>query len=322
MPHHHHAADRRLGLAVGLNLAIVIAEVIGGIASGSLALLSDAGHNLSDVMALALALFARRLGRRPPSTRHTFGFRRAEVLAALLNAATLLVVVTLIVREAVDRLQDPQPIQGTLMLTVAVVGLVANLVSVVLLHRDAHAHDINMRAAFVHLLQDTLSSVVVVAAALLAEWRHGPVLDPIASIVVAVAVLHAGWELLRDATHILMEATPRDLDLEEIRRTCEASTDITCLHHVHAWETGAGERMLTAHVRMDDRPLSDARRILDGLRTLLETRWGIQHVTLEVEPGPAAGHALVGEDCHQSGVRSALPTPEPDPSEGGTGAPL
>lgn len=301
-----HGTDRRLGLAVGLNLVIVVAEIAGGIVSGSLALLSDAGHNFSDVLALSAALFARRLGRLPPSVRHTFGFRRAEVLAALLNAFTLLVVVGMIVPEALERLRDPQPIRGEIMLVVAVVGLLANLFSVLLLHRDAHSDDLNLRAAFVHLLQDTISSTVVVGAALMSWWSYGPWLDPIASIMVAIGVLIAAWQLLREAIHILMEATPRDLDLEAVCRSAEDVLDIACLHHVHAWETGGGERMLTAHVRMGERPLSDVRAELDALRELLRHRWGIHHATLEPELGDRAGSALVGGGCEHSGVRDRV----------------
>jgi cobalt-zinc-cadmium efflux system protein len=172
-----------------------VIEFVGGALSGSLALLSDAMHNLSDVAALIIAFLARRLGRRPPSLRHTYGPRRLEVFAALSNSATLLVVSTIIAREVVIRLVHPQAVRGVLMFTVALIGLLANLASVFLLKSHAHG-DLNIRSAFLHLVQDTLSSVVVVSAALLSGWRYGPDLDPIASLLVIIVIIHSGWHEL------------------------------------------------------------------------------------------------------------------------------
>lgn len=275
--------DRRLAWSVALNMVIVVAEIAGGWVSGSLALMSDAMHNLSDVAALAIALFARRLSRRPPSLRHTFGYRRVEVLAALVNSATLLVVVTLIVREAIMRLQAPTPILGGVMLAVAITGLAGNLISVLMLHGHAHDHDLNTRSAILHLMQDTLSSVVVVIAALLAGWKYGAYLDPIASLLVALVVVRSGWSLLMEALHILMEATPRDVDIEALQAECVDCLKIQGIHHVHVWETGGGARMLTAHIRLKEQPLSEVERQLEAVREHLATRWRIEHATLEPE---------------------------------------
>ena len=290
--------DRRLAWTVALNLVIVVAEVIGGYVSGSLALMSDAMHNLSDVAALAIALFARRLSRRPPSLRHTFGYRRVEVLAALVNSATLLVVITLIVREAVIRLQDPTPLMGGVMLTVALIGLAGNLFSVFLLHGHAHDHDLNTRSAILHLVQDTLSSVVVVIAALLAGWTYGPYLDPIASLLVALVVIRSGWSLLMEAFHILMEATPRDVDIAELQSECQECLEIEGMHHVHVWETGGGARMLTAHIRLREQPLSEVERQLEVVRKHLANRWRIEHATLEPEIVGCGSNDLLGPHGH------------------------
>jgi cobalt-zinc-cadmium efflux system protein len=299
----HEETSRRLGISAVLNLVIVVAEVVGGLLSGSLALLSDALHNLGDVAALAVALLARRLGRKPPSLRHTFGLRRAEVLAALLNSATLLVVITLIIREAIERLQAPQPIHGPLMLVVALVGLGGNLASVLLLKGHVHEHDLNTRSAFIHLVQDTLSSVVVVGAALLAGWKYGPHVDAIASIIVALAVVRSGWRLLVDALHILLEGTPQDVDLVELQRQCQERFDIDGLHHVHVWETGGGERMLTAHIRVGDKPLSDVERTIGAMHEFLAERWRIHHATIEPEFVGCGSDLLVEERCHDAGGR-------------------
>lgn len=291
--HEERRLERRLGGAIALNTAIVLAEVVGGLVSGSLALLSDAVHNLSDVAALMIAFVARRLGRRPPSHRHTYGLGRVEVMAALLNSATILVVGTLIIRSAVTRFMHPQPILSGVMMAVAVVGLAANLFSVLLLKGHSHG-DLNMRAAMLHLLQDTLSSVAVVAAALLSTWKYGPYLDPIVSILVVGLVLLSGWRLLRDATRVLMEGTPEGLDLEALRADVQRLVPGSDLHHVHVWELRPDQRILTAHLRMPDGPLSGMDGVLRQIRGRLQTEWGISHSTLEVETFGCGNNDLLG----------------------------
>jgi len=287
------ALEIRLLGAIGLNALIVVAEIVGGLVSGSLALLSDAVHNLSDVVALIIALVARRLGRRPPSQRHTYGLGRVEVMAALFNSATILVVGTLIIRSAVTRLMQPVPILSGVMLAVAVVGLAANLFSVLLLKGHSHG-DLNMQAAMLHLLQDTLSSVAVVVAALLSAWKYGPYLDPIVSILVVVMVLFSGWRLLRDATRVLLEGTPDGLDLEALRQDVQQLVPRCDLHHVHVWELRPDQRMLTAHLRVPDGPLSGMDEVLRQIRGRLQTEWGISHSTLEVETIGCGNNDLLG----------------------------
>jgi len=272
--------DRNLLVSIVLNGVIVGAEVAGGFASGSLSLLSDAMHNLSDVAALAVALAARRLGRRPPSLRHTYGLRRVEVLAALLNAAVLLVVCTLILHEAVLRLAHPQPIRGGLMLAVALVGLFANLASVALL-KGHHHGDLNMRGAFLHLVQDTLSSVVVVVAALLSDWQYGMYLDPIASVLVVLMVVRGTWRLVRDAVGVLLESVPSGLDLEKLQADIQDRFPIEDMHHVHVWQLGSGFLLLTAHIRLPDMSLDQVERLLSEIRRHLAEAWSIEHCTLE-----------------------------------------
>ena len=302
MPHHPHSHElssgadgslnRNLSVSIALNALIVVMEIAGGLLSGSLSLLSDAMHNLSDVAALALALVARILGRRPSSLRHTYGLGRLEVLAALLNSATLLVVSTLICREAIQRLFHPEPVKGGLMLIVAVVGLLANLVSMLLLKGHSHS-DLNMRGAFLHLVQDTVSSVVVVVAALLSSWRFGPYLDPAASILVILLILRSSWGLLRDTTRILLEGTPPGLDLEALQQDVQSTFSVRDLHHVHVWELGSGYRLLTAHVRLAEIPLCEAELLLKEIREHLARRWSVDHATLEPEINGCVSTALI-----------------------------
>lgn len=301
--HHHPAApeagenpalDRNLAFSIGLNAVIVIAEVAGGLVSGSLALLSDAMHNLSDVAALALALVARRLGRRPKSHSHTYGLGRLEVLAAFLNSATLLIVSTLICREAVLRLLHPEPVKSLVMLAVAAVGLLANLVSVFLLKGHVRS-DLNMRSAFLHLVQDAASSIAVVLAALFVNTRYGIYLDPVVSILVVVLILRSGWGLLRDAARILLEGAPPGLDLVELQRDIQKNFLVCDLHHVHVWELNAGHRMLSAHVRLLEMPLSEAEKLLGLIREHLKDEWDIEHATLEPEIEGCGSSSLIPE---------------------------
>jgi cobalt-zinc-cadmium efflux system protein len=283
--------DRRLFVSILLNGLLVTVEIIGGFLSGSLALLSDALHNLTDTGALALALAARILGRRRPSLRHTFGFHRLEVIAAFVNGGTLLVVATLVIREAIVRFLHPEPIIQRIMLPVATVGLLANLVSVVLLH--AHdTHDLNVRAAFLHLLQDTLSSVLVVVAAVFANWEWGRYFDPAASLIVIALVMGGTYRLIRRSLHILMQGTPPGLAIEELRSDVVSRFGLSDMRHIHVWELGTGYHVLTAHiVAGKDGILATLQRIPE-IREYLRTEWHIEHATLEVEAEPRESCSL------------------------------
>ena len=298
-PTHGDPVERKLASSAGLNAVIVVAEVVGGLLSGSLALLSDAMHNLSDVAALAIAWGTRRLGRRPPSLQHTYGLGRAEVLSALFNAATILVVCTLITREAIVRLAAPQPVHGALMLTVAVVGLVGNLASVLLLRGHGHG-DLNVRGAFLHLLQDTVSSVLVVVAALLSDLRFGPYLDPVVSLLVVLFVLRSSWDLLRSALHILLEGTPAGLDLTALAADLQTRFDLRDVHHLHVWELSGGTRLLTAHLRLAEMPLAEAEALLQRIEHHLAHAWRIAHATLQPELTACEAAGLLHPDSLQT----------------------
>jgi cobalt-zinc-cadmium efflux system protein len=284
--------DRNLAISIGLNALIVIVEAAGGVVSGSLGLLSDALHNLSDVAALAMALAARKLGRRPNSVRHTYGLGRLEVLAAFLNSATLLIVSTLICREAIVRMLHPAPIRGGIMLTVAVVGLAANLASVFLL-KGHHHGDLNMRSAFLHLAQDAVASALVVVAAVFSSWKYGPYLDPVVSILVLLLILRSGWRLLRDSVRILLEGTPPGLELAALQRDVQDHFPACDLHHVHVWEVNAGRRVLSAHVRLAAMPLAEAEGLLGRIRKHLAHAWAIEHATLEPEVNGCGSNELI-----------------------------
>jgi len=275
--------DKRLWATAALNLVITLGEFVGGLLAGSLALLSDAAHNLSDVVAIVLALLARRLGRRPPTLRHTYGFKRVEVVAALVNAVTLIAVTALIAREAVVRLLHPEPVAQGIMLTVALVALGANVGSVLLLRRH-DKHDVNVRSAFLHMAQDALASLAVVIAALFAHTAAGPYVDAVAALLVGAVVLRSALSLAWETLSTIIEGVPGDVDLAELGDRVNRTFAPARLHHVHVWELGPGRRLLTAHVTVGQELSGrDIENLLSRLRAYLHEQWEIDHATLEPE---------------------------------------
>ena len=287
--HHHgaHAASerssaRRLGASLAVTAVIMVAEAVGGWLSGSLALISDAGHMLTDVAALFLALLAVLFASRPADQKRTFGFRRLEVLAAQINVATLLGLTIWIGWEAVDRLRSaPHAIDIPVMAGVATVGLVANAVILVWLRGD---HNLNTRSAFMHVLGDAIASVAVLVGAG-AIWFRPDLhwVDPVLSLVIALMILWGCGRIVLEITDILMEAVPRHLDVEEIARDMEGAEGVVAIHDLHVWTISSGLYALSAHlvVHVDAMGRNDA--ILTTVKSSLRRRFGIDHTTLQIE---------------------------------------
>ena len=299
MMHHHHEIesgnlDRSLWASAALNLGITLVELVGGLWAGSLALLADAAHNLTDVGALGLAIFARRLGRRPPTPRHTDGLKRAEVVAALINAAALIAISALIGREAVSRLLHPAPVHGSVMLIAAVVAFLGNVASVLLL-RTHSTEDINVRSAFLHLAQDALASLAVVVAALFARTAVGRYVDPAAAILIGIVVLRSAISIVWESLHTLPEAAPAGMDVEQLAGAVARRFTGVRLHHVHAWEVGPGQLVLTAHMKVGATNLLDVEAIASEVRNFLHEEWGLTHATLEAEVNGCGREELLGE---------------------------
>jgi cobalt-zinc-cadmium efflux system protein len=277
------ALDKKLWATAALNVVITLAEFIAGFLSGSLALLSDATHNFSDVVAIILAVMARRLGRRPPTTRHSYGFKRVEVVAALVNAVTLVAVTVLIAREAVLRLLSPEPVAQGIMLVMALIALGANVGSVLLLRRHDR-NDVNVRGAFLHMAQDALASLVVVVAALFAHSAAGPYADAIAALLVSLVVLRSALSLAWQTLSTILEGVPADVDLVDLADRVGRTFAPASLHHIHVWEIGPSQRLLTGHVmvgqEMSGRDIED---LLLRIKEFLHEQWQINHATLEPE---------------------------------------
>ena len=265
---------------LALTLAYTAAEVAGGLASNSLALLADAGHMATDDLALGLAVLAGWFARRPPDRGRTFGYQRAEILAALTNGVILVVICGFIFWEAIHRFAAPPVVATGLMAWVAAGGLAVNLLAAWILH--GHTQGLNARAAFLHVLGDLLGSVgVLVAAALIAlfGWRFA---DPLASMFIGAIIVFSSARLVLDSVHVLMEGSPAHLDPEEIRRSLRALSGVADVHDLHLWSLGGSAPLLTAHLVVD---LSvRAHDVLRAATAKLETLYGIEHVTLQIEP--------------------------------------
>lgn len=291
--HHHgsaggHAASsapaagdhaRRLRIALAITAVILIAEVAGGLLSNSLALLADAGHMLTDVAALALTLFVAWFSRRPETPRRTYGYLRWEIIAALLNGATLLLISIWIIWEAILRLRQPPPVAGGLMLGVAIVGLVANLISARILH-PASESSLNLRGAYLHVLGDLLGFVGTVIAALLIHFTGWLLADPIASLLVTLLIVVSAWRLVRESVDVLLESTPAHLALGAIRAQLEVIPGIESVHDLHVWTVTSGVIAMSVHaiVREPEQHQHVLEHVHDAMRL-----FGIQHVTVQLE---------------------------------------
>src|SRR5438270_645280 len=289
---HASTSERRLTVVLAMTAAYMLAEVVGGLLTGSLALLADSGHLLGDVLGLSMALFAIRFARRPATAGKTYGFYRAEILAALINGVLLLLVAFWIVSSAVQRLTGPAiaEIQAVPMLVVASGGLVVTLIGVAMLHAGAQA-SLNVRAAFLELFGDLLGSVGARLAAVVILTAGWTPIDAFVSAVIGLVMLPRAFALLRSVLDVLFESTPNHLNLSEIESAMRSQQGVESVHDVHLWSITSGFDAMSGHVRSNGRRSED---VLHDLRTMLRDRFGIEHVTLQVE---GADHADDGACC-------------------------
>jgi cobalt-zinc-cadmium efflux system protein len=270
--------------ALVANAAFLVVELVGGIVFGSLALLADAAHMVSDVVALGIALVAQVLSSRPPTERHTYGFVRAEVLAAQANGVLLLAGSIAVVVEAVRRLSDPPHVDGLPVLAVGVVGLAVNAVSAYVLARIASGN-LNLRAAVWHLASDALGSVAVIVSAAAIVVADVYWLDPVASLLIGAMVVVAAWQLLRQTTRVLLEGAPAGIDVAAVRDALDAESDVEAVHDLHVWSLASETPALSAHVVLggEEWTLHEAQQRMETLKAMLHDEFGITHATLEVE---------------------------------------
>ena len=285
---------KRLWWALAINFAFLIAEVIGGILSGSLALLADAGHMSTDVAALGIAIFASHLAARPPSPKRTFGLIRAEVVGAFVNGGSLVVIVLFILWEAWERLNRPVSVDGPLMLFIAILGLAANLASTLIL-LSRRRENINLRGAFLHMLGDTLGSAGAIAAAVVI-WSTGwtPV-DLVVSLLIAGIILWGSLGLLKQTLNIIINATPDNIDYTKVHDALLAVDHFTSVHHLHIWNLSDSFPILSAHITLEDKCAESGHwhECLKNAQQMLRKDFGIEHTTLQLEPAEYEGNCEV-----------------------------
>lgn len=279
----HQVTSRNLVLSIVLNIAITLSQIIGGIISGSLALISDAIHNFSDVVSLLISFFAHKLSRKKASIQQTFGFKRAEIIAAFINASTLIIVAFYLIYEAIHKFFNPEPIEASLVVWLALLGVVFNGVSVLLLQNDAK-HNLNMRSAYVHLFTDMLASVAVLIGGLLMYWYQWFWVDSVLTFVIAIYLIVVGLDLLKKSTQILMLFTPSNIDIKEIVREVHQIPGVGKLHHIHVWLLNEDELHLEAHLDCEkDIRMSEFNDLLHQIEEVLYEKFNINHVNIQPE---------------------------------------
>ncbi len=270
----------RLKWALAISAFYFFAELIAGFLTNSLALLSDAGHMITDVAALSLSLFAFRMARRPATLSSTYGFHRLEILAALFNGLTLWLIVGIILAAAYSRLLHPPHVDSEGMLVVAVLGLVVNVASGAILY-GGHHRNLNLRGAFLHVVSDAIGSVGAIAAGLIMVVTHWYLADPLISIFIGVLILYSSWSLVKDSLAVLMQAVPKGIELEEVRKTIEAVAGVSKVHDLHIWAVTSDIFTLSAHAVVDNG--SDFHAVLNGIEDSLKEHFNIEHVTIQLE---------------------------------------
>ncbi len=282
---HHHgtsATGRRLVLSMAITFAFVIAEAITGYFSRSLALVSDAGHNLADALALFFAWYGVWIARKPSTQKHTFGYHRVGILAALVNAVSLVVIALLIFREAAGRLGHPQEVQGGPMIVVALIAIVMNTAISFWLKGDAE-HDLNVRSAYMHMLGDAISAIGVVAAGLMIALTGTTVADSLLSILIGFLILWSSWGILQESVNVLLESIPKGMDITAVEQTIVEVPGVLAVHDLHVWTIGSGIIACSCHITVGEQSISSGQDVLRVVNHELKSRFGISHSTIQVE---------------------------------------
>jgi cobalt-zinc-cadmium efflux system protein len=273
---------RGLLIALSITLLMMVAEVVGGILSNSLALLSDAGHMFTDTLALALSFFAMKFAEMPATEKKTFGFYRLEILAALVNGSVLVLISLYIIYQAYQRVLHPQPVQGLLMLVVAALGLLVNIAGAMFLMKFRKTN-LNIRGAFLHIIGDAVSSVGVIAGGVIIFYTGWYLIDPLLSILIALGIIFGAGQLVMESVNVLLESAPSHVNIEAVAREIEKVRGVREAYHIHVWTITSGVYALSAHVIIDDQLVSGSRELLDTVRTMLAERFKILHSTIQIE---------------------------------------
>lgn len=285
MDEHHNGnmSDTKFASVTALNAIITIVEFVGGIVSGSLGLISDGFHNMEDTLSIVLSFVAHLIGKKDNNERQTFGYQRAEILAAFVNSAILIAITIVLIIEGIQRLGHPQKIDGGIMLIVSIVGLAANLFSMLLMEADSH-HNLNIKATFLHMAADTLSSVGVIIAALLIKFFNWMWADPVLTLITAAWIMKESYGVIKQTVSILMEAAGPNIDLPQVQQTLMQIPDIVNVHHVHLWRIDEHLVAFDAHINVrSNETIEQLEELYQRIEQLLKEKYGINHVTLQAE---------------------------------------
>jgi cobalt-zinc-cadmium efflux system protein len=282
---HNHTASmtgRRLLLSVVITVAFVIGEAAAGYFSNSLALLSDAGHNFADALALVLSWYAFWIAQRPSSAKRSFGNHRVGILVALVNAVSLVVIALLIFWEAVSRFRHPEPVQSTPMIVVALIAILLNTV-ISLSLRSAAKNDLNIRSAYMHMLGDAISAAGVVGAGVVVAFTGASIADPVVSVLIGILILWSSWGILKESVNVLLEGVPEGMDMETVERTIGAVAGVLAVHDLHVWAVGSGMVCCSCHVSVEEQSVRSGENVLRAVAEKLEHEFGISHSTIQIE---------------------------------------
>lgn len=275
-------SEKNLFITIALNIFITVVQIIGGIISGSLSLISDAMHNFSDAVAIVVTFVALRLSKKPKTPKYTFGLKRAEIIAAVVNASTLIIISFFLIREAVERLYNPNEIAGGLMLVVAIFGFIPNVIGAILLKKGSEKN-INIRTAYFHLLSDAVSSIAIIIGAVFIIYFKVYWIDPILTILIAVYILYQTYKILKESVDILMMSNPEGINLNDIKILVERIPGVNNIHHVHLWKLNDNETHFEAHIDVDDITVKETSEIQKQIEIMLHDKYEITHTTLQFE---------------------------------------
>ena len=284
----------KLWISIVLNLIITLAQFIGGLISNSLALLSDAAHNLNDTLSLVIALIARKIGAKGADAHKTFGYKRAEIIGAFINLITLIIIAIVLIKEGIERFYEPVSINGSIMFWVAMVGLVANVLTAILLHGQ-RKDNLNMRSAYLHILSDAFSSVGVIVGAWIIVRFQWYWIDSALTVLIGIYILFHSYHMLRESIDILMESTPEGIELDQLSKELKNISLVQDVHHVHVWKINEMETLMECHVRIDEKDIGAMEQIKKNIKSYLAQHYNIHHSTLEFEWLPCLDHTT---DCH------------------------
>lgn len=280
MTHEHNT--KKLGWTILLNLVITIAEYIGGLLSGSLALLSDAGHNLSDVISMILGYYGEKISDKKATKKHSFGFKRVEIFTALINAFALLGIAFYILFEAFQRMNETHNISLGIMLGVGSIGLAGNFISILILNKDKDS-TVNMKAAYLHLFYDTISSVFVIISAVIIYFTNYVIIDIVVSAIIAIMILFSSFEIIKKTIHILMQGVPQGLEFDELFNTITKIKGVKSVHSLHVWAVNSSNNFLSCHVCADKELINDSDRLIKRINKALQKEYSINHTVIQIE---------------------------------------